>query len=120
MKQLFLAAIAAVVAAVAPTGRAAQPAPRPADGQLEILPVHGNIFMIAGAGGNITASVGKDGVLLVDTGLATTSDNVLDAVRQLQRQVQAKEPPFDMRWGAETRGTLQSSLNPIGPAKPIR
>jgi cyclase len=87
---------------------------------VEILPVHGSIYMIAGAGGNITASVGKDGVLLVDTGLASASDRVLDAVRQLQRQMQAKEPPFDMRWGAETRGTLQNSLNPFGPPKPIR
>ena len=76
--------------------------------------------MIAGAGGNITVSVGRDGALLVDTGLASASDKVLDAVRQLQRQVQAKEPPFDMRWGAETRGTLQNSLNPFGPPKPIR
>src|SRR2546423_9174433 len=93
---------------------------RPAAQDVEILPVHGSVYMIAGAGGNITASVGKDGVLLVDTGLASMSDNVLDAVRQLQRQMQAKEPPFDMRWGAETRGTLQNSLNPFGPPKPIR
>jgi cyclase len=120
MKKLFLAALATAIA-VAPGGRAEQqPPPRAADGQVEILPVHGSIFMIAGAGGNITASVGKDGVLLVDTGLPTMSDKVLDAVRQLQRQLQAKEPPFDMRWGAETRGTLQNSLNPLGPPKPIR
>src|SRR2546421_464397 len=41
---------------------------RPAAQDVEILPVHGGIYMIAGAGGNITASVGKDGVLLVDAG----------------------------------------------------
>ena len=93
---------------------------RPAAQDVEILPVHGSIYMIAGAGGNITASVGRDGVLLVDTGLASMSDKVLDAVRQLQRMAQAKEPPMDLRWGAETRGTLQNSLNPFGPAKPIR
>jgi len=58
---------------------------RPAAQDVEILPVHGGIYMIAGAGGNITASVGKDGVLLVDAGLASMSDKVLDAVRQLQR-----------------------------------
>src|SRR5262249_60115496 len=93
---------------------------RPAEPAIEILPVHGSVFMIAGAGGNITASVGRDGVLLVDTGLASLSDKVLDAVRQLQRQIQAKEPAFDMRWGAETRGSLQNSLNPVGPPKPSR
>ena len=123
MRHVFFAALAVAVAIVAPLGRAAQqpqPQARTADQQIEILPVHGSIYMIAGAGGNITASVGKDGVLLVDTGLAGMSDNVLDAVRQLQRQMQAKEPPFDVRWGAETRGTLQNSLNPFGPPKPIR
>ena len=93
---------------------------RPATQEIEILPVHGSIYMIAGAGGNITASIGKDGVLLVDTGLAGTSDKVMDAVRQLQRMAQLKEPAIDLRWGAETRGTLQNSLNPVGPAKPIR
>jgi cyclase len=120
MRNIFFTAIALTVAVAAPPGRAQQPPARPADQQIEILPVHGSIYMIAGAGGNITASIGKDGVLLVDTGLASTSDKVLDAVRQLQRQMQAKEPPFDMRWGAETRGTLQNSLNPFGPPKPIR
>ena len=120
MRTLFCAALAVASAVAAPNGRAQQPQARPADQQVEILPVHGSIYMIAGAGGNITASVGKDGVLLVDTGLASASDKVLDAVRQLQRQVQAKEPPFDVRWGAETRGSLQNSLNPFGPPKPIR
>jgi cyclase len=119
MQKFLFATIALAVAVVAPTGRA-QPPARSADSPIEILPVHGSIFMLAGAGGNITVSVGKDGVLLVDTGLANLSDKVLDAVRQLQRQIQAKEPPFDMRWGAETRGTLQNSLNPLAPPKPIR
>jgi len=120
MRNIVFAATVLTVAVIAPLGRAQQPQTRPADQQIEILPVHGSIYMIAGAGGNITVSVGKDGALLVDTGLASASDKVLDAVRQLQRQVQAKEPPFDMRWGAETRGTLQNSLNPFGPPKPIR
>jgi glyoxylase-like metal-dependent hydrolase (beta-lactamase superfamily II) len=120
MRNGFCFIIALAVAVVAPAGRAQQPPARPSDAPIEILPVHGSIFMLAGGGGNITASVGKDGVLLVDTGLASMSDKVLDAVRQLQRQMQAKEPPFDLRWGAETRGTLQNSLNPVAPAKPIR
>jgi len=121
MRNIFFAAIAAAVAVVAPAARQQPSAPaRPAEPAIEILPVHGSVFMIAGAGGNITASVGRDGVLLVDTGLASLSDKVLDAVRQLQRQIQAKEPAFDMRWGAETRGSLQNSLNPVGPPKPIR
>jgi len=94
--------------------------PRPGTQELEILPVHGSIYMIAGAGANIAVSVGKDGVLLVDTGLAAMSDKVLEAVRVLQRELRLKEAPVDLRWGAETRGTLQNSLEPFGPPKPIR
>jgi cyclase len=99
-------------------GQANRPAPSADD--IEILPVHGSVYMLAGAGGSITASVGKDGVLLVDSGLATMSEKVLAAIQRLGRQVQLKEPPGDLHWGAETRGTLQNSLNPVGPPKPIR
>jgi glyoxylase-like metal-dependent hydrolase (beta-lactamase superfamily II) len=49
--------------------------------ELHILPVQGNIYMLIGAGGNITIQTGDDGVLLVDTGLAPMSDKVLAAVR---------------------------------------
>ena len=53
------------------------------DGQVHILPVRGRISMLVGAGGNITVSVGDDGVLLVDTGTAAMSDKVLAAVRSI-------------------------------------
>src|SRR5436190_24313138 len=36
--------------------------------QIKVLPVQGNnVYMVAGAGGNITLQVGKEGVLMVDT-----------------------------------------------------
>ena len=37
-------------------------------GEIEVLPVQGNVYMLAGAGGNIAVQIGDDGVLLVDTG----------------------------------------------------
>jgi len=124
MRAVLLAAAGFGIALAAAHGRAQQPRGSiqevDAVQELEVVPVHGNISMIAGAGGNITVSAGKDGVFLVDSGTAGMSELVLDAVRRLQRQVQVKEPPIDLRFGAETRGTLQSSLNPIGPPKPIR
>ena len=46
-----------------------------------VLPIRGNVYMISGAGANITASVGKDGIVLVDTGRADMSDKVLQALR---------------------------------------
>ena len=53
------------------------------DSQVHILPVQGRVYMLVGAGANITVQVGEDGILLVDTGLATMSDKVLAAIRSL-------------------------------------
>jgi glyoxylase-like metal-dependent hydrolase (beta-lactamase superfamily II) len=52
-------------------------------GEIEVLPVQGNVYMLAGAGGNIAVQVGEDGVLLVDTGLAQFSEKVMAAIRQI-------------------------------------
>jgi cyclase len=54
--------------------------------EVELVPVQGNISMLAGAGGNITVQIGKDGILLVDTGVASMSDKVLEAVRTLSNR----------------------------------
>jgi glyoxylase-like metal-dependent hydrolase (beta-lactamase superfamily II) len=60
--------------------RAQQNAAPPA---LEVLPVQGNVHMLAGAGGNIAVQIGKEGVLMVDTGLAASSAQVVAEVRKL-------------------------------------
>ncbi len=62
---------------------AAPPRRDSAKAEVHILPVQGNVYMLVGAGGNITVQIGSDGVLLVDTGLAQMSDKVLAAVRKL-------------------------------------
>ena len=59
---------------------------RAAQDRLELLPVQGNISMLAGAGGNITVQVGRDGVLLVDSGVATMSEKVVEAIRNLSQR----------------------------------
>src|SRR5262245_13711359 len=61
--------------------------------EIRILPIRGNVFMLVGGGANIVASVGRDGVLLVDTGNATMSDRVVAAVEALSRQVTAAPMP---------------------------
>jgi cyclase len=58
---------------------------RAAQNALELLPVQGNISMLAGAGGNITVQVGRDGVLLVDSGVATLSEQVAEAIQTISR-----------------------------------
>jgi cyclase len=51
--------------------------------EIHIWPVQGNVYMLVGDGANITVQVGDQGVLLVDTGLAKMSANLLAAVRSL-------------------------------------
>ena len=53
---------------------------------LDVLPVQGNVYMIAGAGGNITVQVGDMGVLVVDTGLAPMSEKVIAAIRKISNK----------------------------------
>jgi cyclase len=51
--------------------------------QLQMLPVQGNVYMLTGAGGNITVQTGKEGLLLVDSGLAATQAQALAEIRKL-------------------------------------
>jgi glyoxylase-like metal-dependent hydrolase (beta-lactamase superfamily II) len=53
------------------------------NGEVHVLPVRGNVYMLVAAGANITVEVHRAGVLLVDTGVAQMSDKVLAAIRQL-------------------------------------
>ncbi|MBI2185999.1 MAG: MBL fold metallo-hydrolase [Acidobacteria bacterium] len=55
----------------------------PAPGEIEVLPVQGNVYMLVGAGANITVQAGDEGVLVVDTGVAQMSEAVLAAIRRL-------------------------------------
>jgi cyclase len=81
--------------------------------------VRGPIYVLLGAGGNITVSVGRDGVLMVDTGTANMTEQVLGAIQQLQREV-ATNGVSELRYGAETRSTLRATIDTNGPPKPIR
>src|SRR6266516_4158787 len=51
--------------------------------EIHILPVQGNVYMIIGAGGNVTMQAGDQGVLLVDTMYAGLSDKLLAAIRKI-------------------------------------
>jgi glyoxylase-like metal-dependent hydrolase (beta-lactamase superfamily II) len=84
---------------------------------VQILPVRGNVYMLIGAGANITASVGRDGVLMVDAGRAQTSDLVLQAIAKLQDGLDLRDTPLGR--GAETRSSVASRNSEPAP-KPIR
>jgi glyoxylase-like metal-dependent hydrolase (beta-lactamase superfamily II) len=108
--------IRVVIALAGLTAGAAAQAP---DG-LELLHVRGNIYVLFGAGGNITMSVGPDGVLLVDSGTADKADAVLQAIQGLQRQLDATADRRPLGWGAETRSSVVVERDPLAPPKPIR
>src|SRR4026207_616599 len=76
---------------------------------LEIVPVRGPIYLLSGAGANITLSVGKDGVFMVDSGTAQMSEKVLAAIDRLSREIatagqprKSYAPPKPVRYIANT------------------
>jgi glyoxylase-like metal-dependent hydrolase (beta-lactamase superfamily II) len=71
----------------------AQRARPPAYDKVDTLHIAGNVFLIAGAGANIVASAGGDGVVLVDSGVAAASEKVLGAIRQIVQTLRPPEPP---------------------------
>jgi cyclase len=50
---------------------------------MHVLRVRDNVYMLTGAGGNITVLTFADGVLLVDTGSAQNADKVLAVIKEL-------------------------------------
>ena len=55
----------------------------PVGSALDVLRVQGNVYMIAGAGSNITVQVGPDGVVVVDAGSGQQTPAVLAAIKAL-------------------------------------
>jgi glyoxylase-like metal-dependent hydrolase (beta-lactamase superfamily II) len=58
------------------------PAPLVVDG-VEVLEVQGQVYLLAGGGGNVTVQVGDEGVLVADSGGAAQGEKILAAIRRL-------------------------------------
>ena len=98
----------------------------PRDGQVHVLPVQGNIYMLVADGINITASLGADGVMLVNTGSAAMTDKVLAAVNQLANSAVTPPGP-NTCFGANCPNAwgwaspyMNSVISSPAPAKPVR
>ena len=52
--------------------------------QIKVSKVSGNIYMLEGAGGNIAASVGEDGIAIVDDQFAPLADKIQAALKELK------------------------------------
>jgi glyoxylase-like metal-dependent hydrolase (beta-lactamase superfamily II) len=74
--ELLLRSLAAALALLVVGQAPAQPG-------LEVLPAQGNVFMIAGPGGNTAVQIGHEAVVVVDTQTAAVSDELLAAIAKL-------------------------------------
>jgi glyoxylase-like metal-dependent hydrolase (beta-lactamase superfamily II) len=126
---LAIAAAAALTTAAVDVTANAQQQPRvaarnrggEAAAELHWWPVRKNIWMLVGAGTNIAASVGPDGVMLVNSGNTQSSARVLAALGDLQAQLNAfgfLDVTLPQRGGSETRSRFP--VNSHAPPKPIR
>ncbi len=112
----------AILSKIAPS-----PAPIPRrDNEIHVQPVQGNIYMLVGPWGNIAASIGRDGILLVDSGPANMSTKVMSKVLEIATQLTAPAPNHCVGLHCSTApaGWTSPSINAIinspAPPKPVR
>ena len=63
------------------TSRAIETEPR--DGEIHVLHLRNNVYLLTGDGGNIVVQTGDQGAFVVNTGTGAKSGNVLEAIRKL-------------------------------------
>jgi cyclase len=104
--------------------RIAEQSPR--DGQVHVLPVQGNIYMLVADGTNVAVSVGQEGVAVVNTGTAQMSDKLLTAINQLANTTVTPPAPNNC-FGANCPGAwgwsspyINAVISSPAPPKPIR
>ena len=117
----MLTAIAVVVAAAGNAQTWTLPQVGAAEGEVQLLHVKGDVYMVAGAGGNIAVQAGSDGVLMVDTGSGELTDKVLAAVETISdqpvRYIVNTSYPLDYTGGNEAisaSGRLVTSFRGTG------
>lgn len=98
--------LAALIGVFAFTGIAAAQQP---SSQIEIVPIRGHMYLVAGAGANIVMSIGPDGIFLVDSGRADMAPQVIEAINKFSRELStggrpelAAPPPKPIRYIADT------------------
>jgi glyoxylase-like metal-dependent hydrolase (beta-lactamase superfamily II) len=86
LRPVLVLATAVGVASLA-VDASAQPAGMLDDAEIHVLPVQGNVYMLVGAGANITVQAGDEGVLVIDTGgSAQLTDKIVAAIRAISNK----------------------------------
>jgi cyclase len=75
--------LAVAVVAVLASGASPQRSFAQAGGDLDVVQLRPDFYVIAGAGGNIVVQIGPVGVILVDSGSTAMSDKVLATIRRI-------------------------------------
>ena len=121
-----LVAAAAVIAVVFGQPSLAVQNQPPVRGDIEILPVQGTVYMLTGAGGNVAASVGPSGSVVVDPGSSAMADEIVAAIQGLTRDVASSTQPFQICVGCPqltNKGNLPffhtTTHSPV-PPNPVR
>jgi cyclase len=84
--QFNIAFVAVALATLVATPFLRAQAPQNFDSvEVHLLPAQGNVYMLVGAGGNVTVQAGKEGVLIVDTQYASMSAKIMTAIRTLSQ-----------------------------------
>lgn len=100
--------------------------PIPVRGEIRVLPVQGNIYMLTGAGSNMAVSVGPEGAILVDTGTEAMADKVVATIKQLMVATQSQTHPYQICLSCAPLANKNNSTyfysitNSPAPPKPIR
>ena len=98
----------------------------PEDGEIHVLPVQGNIYMVMANGRNFTVSVGGDGVMLVNTGPADMTDRIQETIAELVNDL--SRPSTLNCFGMNCPGTPSGWTSPYtnaiisspAPPRPLR
>src|SRR3989441_7772102 len=85
-KQVWTWTVLSLVGAALACGQVAvaQQEPDWSKVQIKTTKVSGNIYMLEGAGGNIAASVGEDGIVIVDDQFAPLANKIQAALKELK------------------------------------
>jgi glyoxylase-like metal-dependent hydrolase (beta-lactamase superfamily II) len=57
--------------------------PDPRDGEIHVLEVRNNVYMLVGDGGNIVVQAGAEGAFVVDSGAGALSEKTIAAIKKL-------------------------------------
>ena len=84
MRKIRFALSLLIALAVLPAARArAQGGQDFSKVQIKVTKVSGNVYMLEGAGGNIGASVGEDGIVIVDDQFAPLAGKIREALHSI-------------------------------------